>query len=62
MPRRPPRPGCPPLQFGILRGIYGDLENLALVPGSPPSVMRVCDPLVTNGRQFFAKISYLFRS
>jgi hypothetical protein len=42
-------------------GYTDDLENLTLVPGSPPSVMRVCDPWVTNGRQFFAKISYLFR-
>ncbi|MGA2771970.1 MAG: hypothetical protein ABSG26_14245 [Bryobacteraceae bacterium] len=37
------------------------LENLGLFPGSPPMVARIGFPLTTTGRQFFAKISYLFR-
>ncbi|MBZ5728332.1 MAG: carbohydrate binding family 9 domain-containing protein [Acidobacteriia bacterium] len=42
-------------------GYTDQLENLALFPGSPPSVGRIGFPSTTTGRQFFAKISYLFR-
>ncbi len=41
---------------------YSDrLENLGLFPGSPPTVGRIDFPSTTTGRQFFTKISYLFR-
>jgi hypothetical protein len=41
---------------------YSDLrENLALLPGQPPSVERIRSPSTTTGRQLFAKLSYLFR-
>ena len=42
-------------------GYTDQLENLGLVPGTPPSVMRLPFPSTTTARQFFAKVSYLFR-
>ncbi|MBZ5576829.1 MAG: carbohydrate binding family 9 domain-containing protein [Acidobacteriia bacterium] len=42
-------------------GYTDQLENLALLPGSPPTVNRIPFPSTTVGRQFFAKLSYLFR-
>jgi hypothetical protein len=42
-------------------GYTDQLENLALYPGSPPAVGRIGFPSTTTGRQFFAKVSYLFR-
>ena len=42
-------------------GYTDRLENLALYPGSPPTVGRIGFPSTTVGRQFFAKVSYLFR-
>ncbi len=45
-------------------GYTDSLENLAVVPGSlgiPNSVVRTNLPSATTQRQFFAKISYLFR-
>jgi hypothetical protein len=42
-------------------GYTDRLENLALFPGSPPTVGRIGFPSTTVGRQFFAKVSYLFR-
>ncbi len=41
---------------------YSDhLENQAIFPGSPPYVGRTQFPSVTTGRQFFVKLSYLYR-
>ena len=42
-------------------GYTDRLENLALFPGNPPYTRRTDEPWITNGRQFFAKVSYLFR-
>jgi hypothetical protein len=42
-------------------GYTDRLENLAIVPGSPPSVNRIGFPSTTTGRQFFAKLSYMVR-
>jgi hypothetical protein len=42
-------------------GYTDRLENIALVPGFPPTVARIGFPSITTGRQFFAKVSYLFR-
>ena len=42
-------------------GYTDQLENLGLFPGAPPTVQRIGFPSTTTGRQFFAKISYLFR-
>jgi hypothetical protein len=42
-------------------GYTDRLENLGLFPGSPPTVGRIGFPSTTTGRQFFAKVSYLFR-
>jgi hypothetical protein len=42
-------------------GYTDRLENLGLFPGYPPTVGRIGFPSTTTGRQFFAKISYLFR-
>ena len=42
-------------------GYTDRIENLALYPGSPPAVARTGFPSTTVGRQFFAKVSYLFR-
>jgi hypothetical protein len=42
-------------------GYTDRIENLALFPGSPPSVLPIGFPSTTTARQFFAKVSYLFR-
>ena len=42
-------------------GYTDRLENLRLVPGAPPSVAPIGFPSTTTARQFFAKVSYLFR-
>jgi hypothetical protein len=42
-------------------GYTDRLENLAIMPGSPPYAGRIGFPSTTTGRQFFAKVSYLFR-
>jgi hypothetical protein len=42
-------------------GYTDRLENVAIFPGSPPGVGRIPFPSTTTGRQFFAKVSYLFR-
>ena len=42
-------------------GYTDRLENVGLFPGSPPTVQRIGFPSTTTGRQFFAKVSYLFR-
>jgi outer membrane receptor for ferrienterochelin and colicin len=42
-------------------GYTDRLENLGLFPGVPPTVGRIGFPSTTTGRQFFAKVSYLFR-
>ena len=36
-------------------------ENLALVGSAPPALVRTASPGVSTGRQFFVKVSYLFR-
>jgi hypothetical protein len=42
-------------------GYTDRIENLALIPGMPPTVAPIAFPSTTTGRQFFAKVSYLFR-
>ncbi len=42
-------------------GYTDRLENLRLFPGLPPSVGTIGFPSTTTARQFFAKVSYLFR-
>jgi hypothetical protein len=42
-------------------GYTDSLENLALTVGSPNTVIRTNLPSTTTQRQFFAKMSYLFR-
>ncbi|MEO8592602.1 MAG: DUF5916 domain-containing protein [Candidatus Solibacter sp.] len=42
-------------------GYTDRIENLALFPGAPPAVGRIAFPSTTTARQFFAKVSYLFR-
>jgi hypothetical protein len=42
-------------------GYTDRLENLRLFPGSPPVVAPIGFPSTTTARQFFAKVSYLFR-
>ncbi len=42
-------------------GYTDRLENLQLYPGSPPTVETTRFPSTTTARQFFAKVSYLFR-
>jgi hypothetical protein len=41
-----------------LRGVHGPLENLGLFNGT---VRPIGFPSTTTARQFFAKVSYLFR-
>jgi len=36
-------------------------ENLAVAPGSPPSLFRSRSPDLSVGRQVFVKLSYLWR-
>ena len=42
-------------------GYTDRLENLRLFPGTPPAVAAIGFPSTTTARQFFAKVSYLFR-
>jgi hypothetical protein len=42
-------------------GYTDRLENLRLFPGAPPTVAPIGFPSTTTARQFFAKVSYLFR-
>jgi hypothetical protein len=42
-------------------GYTDQLENIGLIAGPPPGVTRLPFPSTTTGRQFFAKLSYLFR-
>jgi hypothetical protein len=42
-------------------GYTDRLENLRLYPGMPPTVAPIGFPSTTTARQFFAKVSYLFR-
>ncbi|MCU1238860.1 MAG: rane associated hydrolase [Candidatus Solibacter sp.] len=42
-------------------GYTDRLENLRLLPGAPPTVSTIGFPSTTTARQFFAKVSYLFR-
>jgi hypothetical protein len=42
-------------------GYTDRLENLRLFPGMPPAVGTIGFPSTTTARQFFAKVSYLFR-
>jgi hypothetical protein len=42
-------------------GYTDQLENLGLLPGPPAALTRLSFPSTTTGRQFFAKVSYLFR-
>ena len=42
-------------------GYTDTLENLALIGGDSPAVVRIGFPSTTTSRQFFAKVSYLFR-
>jgi hypothetical protein len=42
-------------------GYTDRLENLRLFPGFPPTVSPIGFPSTTTARQFFAKVSYLFR-
>jgi len=42
-------------------GYTDRLENLRLFPGMPPTVLPIGFPSTTTARQFFAKVSYLFR-
>lgn len=41
---------------------YSDIrENLALIDSEPPRLGRTGSPGTSTGRQFFVKLSYLFR-
>lgn len=42
-------------------GYTDGYENLALDPGAPPTLRRTGSPTTSTGRQFFVKMSYLFR-
>ena len=42
-------------------GFTDTRENLALVGGPPTLLERIRQPSLTTGRQFFVKLSYLFR-
>ena len=42
-------------------GYRDGYENLALQPGSPPTLYRTDEPTVSVGRQVFLKMSYLLR-
>jgi hypothetical protein len=42
-------------------GYTDSLENIALQPGDPNTIIRTNLPVTTTQRQFFAKLSYLFR-
>jgi hypothetical protein len=42
-------------------GYRDGYENLAMQPGSPPTLYRTGEPTTSVGRQVFVKLSYLFR-
>jgi hypothetical protein len=42
-------------------GYRDGYENVALLPGSPPTVYRIDDPTTSTGRQVFLKMSYLLQ-
>jgi hypothetical protein len=42
-------------------GYRDGYENVALQPGSPPTLYRTPEPTVSVGRQLFVKVSYLVR-
>ena len=42
-------------------GYRDGYENLALQPGSPPTLYRTDEPTISVGRQVFVKMSYLLR-
>jgi hypothetical protein len=42
-------------------GFTDTRENLALLSGPPAFVERTRQPSLATGRQFFVKLSYLFR-
>jgi len=42
-------------------GYRDGYENLAILPGSPPSLYRTDRPETSTGRQVFVKISYLLQ-
>ena len=42
-------------------GYSNGLENLAIVPTVLPTLSRTASPTTVTGRQFFVKVSYLFR-
>ncbi|HEY3129006.1 MAG TPA: DUF5916 domain-containing protein [Acidobacteriota bacterium] len=42
-------------------GYTDGYENLALDPAAPSSLRRINSPFTSTGRQFFVKLSYLFR-
>lgn len=45
----------------LYAGYTSRRENLAILPGAPPTLGRIPSPDTTTGRQFFVKLSYLFR-
>jgi hypothetical protein len=45
----------------VYLGYRDGYENLAILPGSPPSLYRTDSPSLSVGRQFFVKVSYLWR-
>jgi hypothetical protein len=45
----------------LYAGYGSGLENLAIAPTVPPTLLRTASPTTVTGRQFFVKVSYLFR-
>jgi hypothetical protein len=45
----------------VYAGYTDRYDNLEFVPGVPAALQRVRRPGLATGRQFFAKVSYLFR-
>ena len=42
-------------------GYRDGYENLAILPGAPPTLSRIDDPTTSVGRQLFLKMSYLLQ-
>jgi len=42
-------------------GYRDGYENLAILPGTPPTLSRTADPTTSTGRQVFLKMSYLLQ-
>src|SRR2546430_10055013 len=42
-------------------GYRDGYENLAILPGTPPTLARTDDPTTSIGRQVFVKMSYLLQ-